>query len=44
MVLHTLLDEVVSSLQANWKEVFISNGEKFFSNSEEAVAWMKIFS
>ena len=43
MVLHTLFDEVVATLQANWKEVFISNGEKFFSNSEEAVAWMKIF-
>ena len=43
MVLHTLLDEVIASLQANGKEVYISNGEKFFSNSEEAVAGMKIF-
>ena len=44
MVLHTLFDEVVSTLQSNWKEVFISNWEKYFSNSEEAVAGMKIFS
>ena len=44
MVLHTLFDEVVAALQANWKEVFISNGEKYYSNSEEAVAGMKIFS
>ncbi len=44
MVLHTLFDEVIASLQANGKEVYISNGEKFFSNSEEAVAGMKIFS
>ena len=43
MVLHTLFDEVVATLQANGKEVFISNGEKFFTNSEEAVAGMKIF-
>lgn len=43
MVLHTLFDEVIASLQANGKEVFISNGEKYFSNSEEAVAGMKIF-
>lgn len=43
MVLHTLFDEVVATLQANWKEVYISNGEKFFTNSEEAVAAMKIF-
>jgi hypothetical protein len=44
MVLHTLFDEVVAALQANWKEVFISDGEKYYSNSEEAVAGMKIFS
>ena len=43
MVLHTLFDEVVATLQANGKEVFISNGEKTFTNSEEAVAAMKIF-
>lgn len=43
MVLHTLFDEVIASLQVNGKEVFISNGEKSFSNSEEAVAGMKIF-
>ena len=43
MVLHTLFDEVIAGLQSNWKEVFISNGEKFFSNSEEAVLGMKIF-
>jgi hypothetical protein len=43
MVLHTLFDEVIASLQANGKEVFISNGEKSFSNSEEAVSNMKIF-
>lgn len=43
MVLHTLFDEVIATLQANWKEVFISNGEKFFTNSEEAVLGMKIF-
>ena len=43
MVLHTLFDEVVATFQANGKEVMISNGEKFFSNSEEAVAGMKIF-
>ena len=44
MVLHTLFDEVVAALQTNWKEVFISDGEKYYSNSEEAVAGMKIFS
>jgi len=43
MVLHTLFDEVVATFQAKGKEVIISNGEKFFSNSEEAVAGMKIF-
>jgi len=43
MVLHTLFDEVVATLQANGKEVSISNGEKVFATSEEAVAWMKIF-
>lgn len=43
MVLHTLFDEVVASLQANWKEVVITNGEKFYATSEEAVAGMKIF-
>ena len=43
MVLHTLFDEVIAGLQANGKEVFISNGEKFYTNSEEAVAGMKIF-
>ncbi len=43
MVLHTLFDEVVASLQQNWKEVMITNWEKYFSTSEEAVAWMKIF-
>ena len=43
MVLHTLFDEVVAALQSNWKEVSISNGEKSFTNSEEAVAAMKIF-
>jgi hypothetical protein len=35
---------VVATFQSNGKEVMITNGEKFFSNSEEAVAWMKIFS
>ena len=43
MVLHTLFDEVIATLQGNGKEVFISNGEKFFTNSEEAVLGMKIF-
>jgi len=43
MVLHTLFDEVIASLQANGREVFISNEEKFFANSEEAVSAMKIF-
>lgn len=43
MVLHTLFDGVIAALQANGKEVFISNGEKYFSNSEEAVAGMKLF-
>ena len=43
MVLHTLFDEVVATLQSNWKEVLITNDEKAFSNSEEAVAGMKIF-
>ena len=43
MVLHTLFDEVVATLQANGKEVMITNGEKYFTTSEEAVAAMKIF-
>lgn len=43
MVLHTLFDEVVASLQQNWKVVLITNGEKTFATSEEAVAGMKIF-
>jgi hypothetical protein len=44
MVLHTLFDEVVGTLQASWKEVLITNGEKYFPTSEEAVSSMKIFS
>ena len=44
MVLHTLFDEIVATLQSNWKEVVISNGEKAYATSEEAVAEMKIFS
>ena len=44
MVLHTLFDEVVGTLQASWKEVLITNGEKYFSTSEESILSMKIFS
>lgn len=44
MVLHTLFDEVVGTLQASWIEVLITNGEKYFSTSEESILSMKIFS
>ena len=43
MVLHTLFDEVIVGLQANGKEVFISDGTKSYTNSEEAVTAMKTF-
>ena len=43
MVLHTLFDEVVAALQANGKQVVITNGENSFATSEEAVSAMKIF-
>ena len=43
MVLHTLFDEVVASFKANGKEVEITNGQKTYATSEEAVADMKIF-
>ena len=43
MVLHTIFDEVAATLQSNGKEVVITNGEKTYANSEEAVAGMKIF-
>ena len=43
MVLHTIFDEVVAALQSNGKEVIITNGEKTYATSEEAVAGMKIF-
>ena len=42
-VLHSLFDEVVTALQANGKQVFISNEEKSFSTAKEAVSAMKIF-
>ena len=43
MVLHTLFDEVAAAFQASGKEVVISNWEKTYTTSEEAVADMKIF-
>lgn len=43
MVLHSLFDEVIAALQTNGKQVFISNGEKSFTTSKEAVSAMKIF-
>ena len=43
MVLHTLFDEVIASLQSNGNEVSITNWEKNYATSEEAVAGMKIF-
>ena len=43
LVLQKIFDEVIANLQANGKEVFIFDGEKYFASSSEAIAAMKIF-
>jgi hypothetical protein len=38
-----VFDEIIVALNAQWKTVYISNGEKFFNSSKEAAEAMKIY-
>ena len=43
LILQTIFDEIIIALNAQWKTVYISNGEKYFNNSKEAAEAMKIY-
>ena len=43
LILQMVFDEIIVALNAQWKTVYISNGEKYFNNSKEAAEAMKIY-
>ena len=43
LILQMIFDEIIVALNARWKTVYISNGEKFFNTSKEAAEAMKIY-
>ncbi len=43
LILQMIFDEIIISLNAQGKTVYISNGEKYFNNSKEAAEAMKIY-
>ena len=43
LILQMVFDEIIIALNAQWKTVYISNGEKYFSSSKEAADAMKIY-
>lgn len=43
LILQTIFDEIIISFNSLGKTVYISNGEKFFGSSKEAIEAMKIY-
>ncbi len=43
LILQIIFDEIIVSLNAQGKTVYISNGEKFFNSSKEAADSLKIY-
>lgn len=43
LILQIVFDEIIISLNAQGKTVYISNGEKYFNSSKEAAEAMKIY-
>ena len=43
LILQMIFDEIIVTLNAQGKTVYISNGEKFFNSSKEATETMKIY-
>ena len=43
LILQMFFDEIIIALNAQWKTVYISNGEKYFGSSMEAIEAMKIY-
>ena len=43
LILQTIFDEIIVAFNGQGKTVYISNGEKFFGSSKEAIEAMKIY-